>query len=313
MSDGNNPPPPPKATMSPETPAQAAARIAAAQPTSSTRTSAENQELREWLRQNGFPMPVSTEDMMNVAAELRKQIDAVNKAQGLLGSGSFLDRLYGAGSFAKATNKMNLLSQQLTSYAGEFFGVQGEKSVSLLLRPPEPSVQKLPTAEEFLGDYQNAFATHIEGLRSGGQLSNEEADFATNQLQNEYLQKYTARMGELAKTGVSPFTLGEITREQRGVGAGTPAGAALDKALGPGVKEPTTISGLAADVSKQAQDIGTGVSQEFTAQAVIKPLDFLTQTLSPTSIKLAYAGSQYGAGKSSRPAPSGWVSGSRRA
>lgn len=300
-----------------ETAAEAAARVAAAgQTDTGTRTAADTTALREFLRSMGIPLPATQADLYTIAEELQRQQGLLNQAQGMLGSGSFLDKLMGAGQFASAANKLTLLNQQLFNYAGEMFGSGSsqQQSISYLLRPPEPSIQKLPTPEEFLGDFQNAFATHIEELRSSKQISNEAADFATNQLQSAYMAKYTAKLGELAKAGVSPYTLGEVTREQRGTAPGTPAGSALDAALGQGVTTPTTISGISSDVSKQASDIGTGVPQEFTAQARIKPLDFLQQMLSPTSIELAYAGSQYGAGKPKYgAAPAGWVSGSRRA
>jgi hypothetical protein len=195
--------------------------------------------------------------------------------------------------------------------------------VSEILRPAAPNVQKLPTAEEFLGDFQNAFATHITNMKASGSLTPQEAEFATNQLQNDYLQKYTGKLGQLAAAGVQPYTLGEVTREQRGTASGTPAGNALDLAYGKGVTEPTTISASSGPkeqqsagnkVSMQAAEIGTGVPQEFTSTAVIKPLDFLQQQLTPASIKLAYAGSQYGAGKVQYgQAPPGFISSPRRA
>ena len=297
-----------------ETAAEAAARLAQAnQEETGTRSAAENQALRDWLRSIGIPMPATTEDLMNVGAELQRQLQTLDNLGRTMDSMPFGTGVAFRPIYNTLKGRAQGLADTLMAFAGEKFGTQGEKAISYLLRPSEPSVQKLPTPEEFLSDYQTAFASHIEGLRANKQISNEAATFATNELQSRYLEKYTARLAEFAKAGVSPYELSEISREQRGVGAGTPAGEALDKALGPGVTEPTTITGLSADVAKQAQDIGTGVGREFTSQVRIKPLDFLLENMTPSSIELAYAGSQYGAGKSSRPAPAGWASGSRRA
>jgi len=279
------------------------------------RTAAEDQQLRDDLRAIGIEMPSTTADIMNTGEalfKLRAQLDALAA-----------DMEYAIGSprynaLAQQYDTLSayekIVSSRLVAYAGEKFGESARQSVSYLLRPTAPDVQKLPTPVEFLSEYQTAFASHIETMRSAGQISNEAARFATDQLQSEYLSKYTAKMSELAKSGVSPYTLGEVPREARGVGAGTPAGQALDKAFGAGVQEPTTITGLSEDVSKQASDIGTGVPREFTATPRIMPLNFLQEMLSPGSIELAYAGSQYGAGKPVYgAAPSGFKSNTRRA
>lgn len=301
-----------------QTAAERAAQVAAdAAANAGSSSAASTEDLDKWLRENGIPVPQTKADLMVVAQQLRDQIDAFNQAypNGPMTGGGVLGTI----GYGVARKNIQNLQDQLIGMAEELWpSAYGQGStaqqVSYVLRPPAPSIEKLPTAEEFLGDYQNAFSTQVSDLRASGQLTSQEADFATNQLQSKFLQMYTGKMGDLAKSGVSPYTLGEVTREQRGTASGTPAGNALDAAYGTGVTTPTTLTGTSADVTAQTGEIGTGVAQEFTSQPVIKPLDFLQQTMTAASIKLAYAGSQYGAGKPVYgAAPAGWVSGPRRA
>ena len=204
--------------------------------------------------------------------------------------------------------KIYNLKEKLYAYAGQYFGSQGQTTVSRTLRPPVPEVAKLPTPEEFLGGYEEAFSTHVEGLG----LSAEEKKFAYDVLRNETYQKYMAKLGGFAKAGLSPFTLKEVSREERGVGTGTAAGAALDKALGPGVTEPTTVTGTGEEVSAALDKAGQGVPREFTTIPRLTPSDFLAQSLSPIDIKTAFAGSAEGAGKTARRIPAGFVSNPKR-
>jgi hypothetical protein len=204
--------------------------------------------------------------------------------------------------------KIYNLKEKLYAYAGQYFGSQGQTVVSRTLRPPVPEVAKLPTPEEFLGGYEEAFATHVEGLG----LSAEEKKFAYDVMRNETYQAYMAKLGGFAKAGLSPFTLKEVSREERGVGAGTEAGAALDKALGPGVTEPTTITGTGEEVSKAMDAAGQGVPREFTTVPRLTPSDFLAGLLSPIAIKTAFAGSTEGAGRTARRVPAGFTANPKR-
>jgi hypothetical protein len=131
-------------------------------------------------------------------------------------------------------------------------------------------------------------------------------------MENETYQKYMAKLGEFAKAGVSPFTMKEISREERGIGAGTAAGAALDKALGPGVTEPTTVTGTGEEVSAAMDKAGQGVPKEFTSVARLSPLDFLSGNLSVSDIKVKYAGSPEGAGRQVGRMPAGYTANPRR-
>jgi len=283
-------------------------------------------ELRRAFAELGWDMdlPASLADLENTAKEFNDAQAQLDKLEQTLAAGggptSRFNTITG-GAFGKvlstaqllaARNKVQTLAAQLYTYAGEYFGSQGQTIVSRTLRPPVPDVTKLPTPEEFLGDYSTAYATHIEGMRKAGQLTSEEADFANNVMKNDLYQQYMARLGEFAKSGISPFVQKEISREERGIGAGTAAGAALDKALGPGVQEPTTVTGTGEEVSAAMDKAGQGVPKEFTSVARLSPLDFLSGNLSVTDIKVKYAGSPEGAGKTARRVPAGFVSNPRR-
>ncbi len=286
-----------------------------------TDTGGDKTDIREWLRSIGIPLPTSLTDLENIGADLRKEMDKLDELEARLASGEEVPGFWGKGVIGKVLTsaqvmgqrqKVNSLAEKLFTYAGQYFGTQGEQIISRTLRPPAPDVAKLPTPEEFLGGYEEAYATHIEGLRASGGLSAEEVQFANEILRNETYQKYLAKLGEFAKSGLSPFTLKEVSREERGIAPGTPAGAALDKALGPGVTEPTTITGTGNEVAEAMDTAGQGVPKEFISLARLSPSDFLAQTLSPTDIKLAFAGSASGAGRTARRVPAGFTASPRR-
>jgi len=307
-------PPPPK------TPEELANEEAAA---GGSGTADEHAALRKWLRdEKGISLPITLPDIETIGKQLRLAIDEVDRLEasqragwGVESDPSLLGNFFSTESLntiSKARAKVRTLTDQLYSYAGEYFGSQGQTVVSRTLRPPIPDVTKLPTAEEFLGGFEEAYATHIEGLKKNGGLTNEEAQFAYDAMRNETYQKYMAKLGEFAKAGMSPFIQKEVSREERGTGAGTAAGAALDKALGPGVTEPTTITGTGEEVSAAMDKAGQGVPKEFTTAARLSPLDFLSEALSPSDIKVKYAGSPEGALKSIRGAPAGYTANPRR-
>jgi hypothetical protein len=105
-------------------------------------------------------------------------------------------------------------------------------------------------------------------------------------------QQYLNALGNYARFGVSPFELKEIDRlAQPGAGPGEAAAkGALEASLGPGVKEPTMISGTSKSVSEQAQQLGSGVPREFAALPRVNPLQFLRQTMTPELIGIKAQG-----------------------
>ena len=322
---------PPKPTPTPvpgetptgdgETAAEMAAKLAAGGSGTFGR-----EELRKLFADLGWDVsvPATLPDLEDVGKELRTTMDQLTLAENRLAagydtSGGLFSNI--TGTLGRAVNqvqvsglrqKVTSLTDALYSYAGDVFGSAGQTIVSRTLRPPIPDVTKLPTAEEFLGGFEEAYATHIEGLKKNGGLTNEEAQFAYDAMRNETYQKYMAKLGEFAKSGISPFIQKEVSREERGIGAGTAAGAALDKALGPGVTEPTTVTGTGEEVSAAMDKAGQGVPKEFTTAARLSPLDFLSEALSPSDIKVKYAGSPEGALKSIRGAPAGYTANPRR-
>lgn len=285
------------------------------------------EELRRLFADLGweFPLPTSLADLQSVGEQLRTTLDRIDKleASAAAGWGDEPDAVReqaklwglappGTAALSSERAKAQALAEKLYGYAGQYFGTQGQTIISRTLRPPVPDVAKLPTPEEFLGGYEEAYATHIEGLQKAGDITAEEVKFAYDTMRNESYQKYMARLGEFAKAGTSPFTMKEISREERGIGAGTAAGAALDKALGPGVAEPTTLTGTGEEVSAAMDKLGQGVGKEFTTVPRLSPIEFLGEVLSPTAIKIKYAGSPEGAGRTARRVPAGFVSSPRR-
>jgi len=285
--------------------------------------------MRDWLRGMGVPLPATLTDLYDTGGLLQNTLNEIAKLDAEIEAGAE-DKFVHVGPLAllipgsktvsgsnvqnalQLRQKAYMLREQLFSYAGALFGSSGQQIVSRTLRPPTPEVARLPTPEEFLGGYEEAFATHIEGLKKNGGLTSEEATFAYDMMRNETYQKYMAKLGEFAKAGMSPFALKEISREERGIGAGTAAGAAMDKALGPGVAEPTTVTGTGEEVSEAIDKAGQGVPKEFTSVARLSPLDFLSGNLSISDIKVKYAGSPEGALKSIRGAPAGYTANPRR-
>jgi hypothetical protein len=279
------------------------------------------------MRLNGIALPTTTGDLYSLAEQimaLEAEADRLDASSGMgwqaemppglsladQQTWAFNNTSYGPSTPAGYAKRQLAakLKEGLFAMAGQLFGSQGQTIVSRTLRPPVPSVAKLPTPEEFLGGYEEAFATHVEGLG----LSAEEKKFAYDVMRNETYQKYMSKLGEFAKAGLSPFTMKEVSRAERGVGADTAAGAAMDKALGPGVTEPTTVSGTGEEVSKAMDAAGQGVPREFTTVPRLMPSDFLAQLLSPIAIKTAFAGSAEGALKTSRRIPAGFVSNPKR-
>ena len=198
-----------------------AAQVAAANAAKSAGGTTDTTVLTQWLKDNGINMPTTKADFMAVAAELYKQksqLDAweqnINSygSSGIAAQGNQI-------AYDAASDKAMTVQNQLLSMAAELhYGTGGEaagtggsgsvaQDVSYVLKPPTPNIAKLPTAEAFLGDYQNAFATHISGLQSSGQLTSQEAKFATDQLQSEYLQKYTGKLGPVSYTHLTLPTI----------------------------------------------------------------------------------------------------------
>ncbi len=295
-------------------------------------------ELRSFLTQFGLDLPVTMEDLYETANFLKSlqaqaSVWEANPPM-VLAPGKTITDIYGP-LIQRAASK-------LMTYGVEYLGTQGAQAQSAytifseLIRPPQPMVEKKPTAEEFLSDFDQGFRQTVEGMRAAGTISGAEAEFAYNNLRPQFYNKYLAELGKFAEAGASPFALREVTRGERGVAPGTTAGKALEGAVGAGVQEPTRvreeISTTAApgatggataaaqaerritELREQVENVGQGVPKEFIALPRLMPADFLGQQLSPESIRLAYAGSAEGGGarKQAGQAPSGFTSSVRR-
>jgi hypothetical protein len=285
-------------------------------------------ELRQFLKTYlGMDLPVTIEDLYDVASALKILDTQLAGSEKLPFVGTIISKLRGA------------VVNTLVRYGQEYFGNQGPQLQSAytifseLLRPPQPTIEKRQTAEEFLSDFNQGFRQTVEEMRAAGKISGREAEFAYNILRPQYLNRYLAELGKFAEAGASPFALKEVTREERGVAPGTTAGEALTAALGEGVKEPTRIreeisataapgatgaatasaqvTRRATELQEQVENIGRGVPREFIALPRIMPMDFL-KNLTAEEIKLAYAGSAEGGGRGTTPAPAGFASSVRR-
>lgn len=236
--------------------------------------------------------------------------------------------------FIKGTPFEKLLGPTLDVYTQTFqslvlqkWGPQAAGSAfamfSELIRPPVPKVEEIPTAEEFLSEFNTAYTAQIEAMRNAGDLTGEEAEYAYNVIRPGLFRDYTAKLAYFAQLGMSPFQLKEVSREERGVAPGTAAGQALEAGLGPGVTEPTRISGEFAGTQEgvargvtglreQVQDIGQGIPREFIALPRLMPADFLSSLgLTASDVRLRFAGDVRGAGAKRRP-QGGFVSAPRR-
>lgn len=302
-------------------------------PTSTTENKMTRGELRDFLKFfTGQDLPATAEDLYNAA----------NSLKGLLSvQGQFASIPFFGGALAKGIQPFIVrAARTLQAYGMDYFGSQAPQAQSAyaifseLMRPPQPSVEKKQTAEEFLGDFDQGFRQSVEGLRTAGKITGKEAEFAYNNLRTKYLNAYLADLGKFAEAGQSPFALQEVTRAERGIAEGTTAGNAVTAALGKGVEEPTRIrkeisttaapgaTGAAtagAQVEQQAtalreqvENIGQGVPKEFISLPRVMPMTFLEGKLSATTIKLAYAGSEEGGGRTTRASPGGFASSTRR-
>jgi len=255
-------------------------------------------ELRWWLKTfAGIDLPLTTADLYDAAERLR----AIMEVGPVLGP-AFLALPSGAGvqTYEEAVMRAAATLQRYGQEVIEASGPQAQQAFAIfseLMRPPTPQIAKIPTAEEFMGDFDQAFRTHIEGMREAGKISGEEAEFAYRELRSDFLNRYLAKLSEFAEAGESPFALREVTRGERGIAPGTTAGKALTAARGVGVEEPTRIheeiaatapagaaagAGAGAQVQRRAvelqemvEDIGLGIPKEFPSLPRLMPAQFL--------------------------------------
>lgn len=194
-----------------------------------------------------------------------------------------------AGNMEGLIAQLHQAEANLIELAAAYRGGSGSETISAILRPPRPSVDQLPTAEEFTGEFNNAYAMYLAEV---GQSVGAAGRSYLEEQKGQIYQQYLNALGNFARFGVSPFQLKEVDRlAQPGAGAGEDAAKkALEAALGPGVKEPTTISGTPKSVAEQADQIGSGIPREFIALPRIDPLQFLRSTLMAEQIGIKSLG-----------------------
>lgn len=137
-----------------------------------------------------------------------------------------------------------------------------------------PRTPRVPTQEEFLADFDNAFDRALANVGEGGGTN--EMEFARRVLKPQLLSKYTAQLGAQA----APFRLSG----DGGVG-------------GQGAGLPITSGGGAGAGSIQGNLAAFGIDRSSVVLPTIMPGDFLAGELTAGQIKLAYEGSSRGAGQ----------------
>jgi hypothetical protein len=192
----------------------------------------------------------------------------------------------------------------------------------------------LPTPEEFLSDFQNAYNIHITGLVQTGAIRPEVANFARSMLGEvfgEYLRKQTERLlqGEpLWKVvGVNPDEKllgarpGEQTSQRTtgtesqstttsGTATGAPSTTAVGKAIEAGGSESLTTNFDAESSFNETQAIVQ--RNKLATVPTLAPLDFLKDSASAQRLNLLYAGYKGTAQRSADTAAGGDVGGVRR-
>jgi hypothetical protein len=191
---------------------------------------------------------------------------------------------------------------------------------------------RVPTGQEFLADFENAFNTALSGLINGSTgLGPLESEFARNVLMPQIYSMYIAELGKIAKTGQSPFTTapgGKSFQTSKSSGVETTAGGNSSSSTGTKTSSGTTTdqdgyvfkqscSTSVNDSQTESNDVTKNINK-FESQTVeedilvpkVMPLDFMKNLLTAGNIKAAYEGSRRGAGQG-RGAGTGTVSARR--
>jgi hypothetical protein len=184
---------------------------------------------------------------------------------------------------------------------------------------------RLPTGAEFLSDFENAFNTRLNDLLSGpgadglaGSLGPNEAEFARNVLFPQLFSQYQSKLGQIAKTGASPFRTapgGKSTQTIRSRGGSSTNRHGTRDTSGGGTRTSTTTDDE-GNTTTTISDSGEGGRENFNEtdtestsidenQTIeedillpkVMPLDYLAEALTPAAIKVAYEGSRRGAGQ----------------
>ena len=159
-------PPPPKDTgntLPPTGPVKTAAQMAAEAAAAGGKDT--TADIRQWMRDQGIPLEMNLSDLYTLAEQVKAlyaeadRLDASTSVGwsadqpdlGVVGNQARAFQQGGYGpdvpaGFAKR-QQADALKAGLYSLAGSYFGSQGQTIVSRTLRPPTPSVAKLPTPD----------------------------------------------------------------------------------------------------------------------------------------------------------------------
>lgn len=167
---------------------------------------------------------------------------------------------------------------------------------------------RIPTAEEFLADFENSFHTKLASFSGGySGLGPNELDFARNVMMPAIFSQYQSELGKIAQTGQSPF----ITK---------PGGSGYQTSDSTGTST-TNRSQSTSGSGSEDSSAGTKATENFSisenteiAEDIlipkIMPMEILDKLLTPGAIRIGYEGSRRGAG-SFQSAGTGTVSARR--
>ena len=173
-------------------------------------------------------------------------------------------------------------AERLKELQDQLSGSSSSNTSTVTTRSP-----RLPTAIEFLSDFNNAWAAAVGHLNAAGAgITNEMLDWANSNLKNDILQKYTAAMAAIAEKGNSPYYQGPASIVSTTKNSGT------DTTTQKSTLDGTEVTGT------QTRDV-TAVNQEYESVAIpiVNPFDFIKQNLNAGQIKLEYEGARTGAGR----------------
>lgn len=179
---------------------------------------------------------------------------------------------------------------------------------------------RLPTGAEFLSDFENAFNTRlaeIMGGNFGGQgiagLGPNEAEFARNVLFPALFSQYQAKLGQIAKTGQSPFVTAaggksyQTSRSSGGQSSNSRGNTRSSTSetrttTGPDGSVTDTVTGGGEQNTNRTETESINVTENQTIEEDIllpkvMPLDFLNEVLTPSNVKVAYEGNRRGSGQ----------------
>lgn len=194
----------------------------------------------------------------------------------------------------------------------------------------------LPTPEEFLDDFNNAFAMHIQGLAKTGAVRPEVAAFAANELKTQlfgdYLRAQTAQLlngnplyrvvglnPDAKLLGTRPGDQSQTTAQQQSTTQSSQSQTSAPAAASSGQGAAAYTSTLDETTNAARNDVQNDVNNEAVVQrnklgvvANLSPLDFLKDQATAQRLNFLYGGQKGAAVREARTAAGQDFSGAAR-